>query len=429
MFSDRQEHPRRKAAPAALPFGSIAALALALCLALSGCGSSKPKSDTSASNAAKTTAQSPQAEKAKAEREAISGLAPPRALSADTVLAHVGSAPIAYAAVRRQMQLKSLGSPLPEPPAYSACITHKRAAAGGAGSSEAELKQACAASYQQLLAAALTLSIHTQWLLGEAAEEGLRVTPREVEEEFQASKQQFRSEAEFSAYRKSTGESVSDMLAGLKLGKLTNGIFENIKRKERVVTGTDVSSYYNAHKSKFAISEGRKVRIVRTTTEASALRRLKQLREGESFASIAAELTRIGQPIGAEHGEVKNLLPGIFEEKKLNNAIFSAQLHRLYGPLRINTLRRTIAPESNSGFFIFEVVDKVPGRQRPLAEVKAKIAEELARERKAGNLASSIAAIKAKWRARSSCEPGFVVKNCRQYTGPEVTSSTDPYTL
>jgi hypothetical protein len=425
MFIDRQERHRGKAAPAALSLGAI--VALALCLALSACGSSKTKGDTGATAATASRAQSPQAEKAAAEREALSGLAPPRALSPDTVLARVGSAPITYATVRHQMQLKSVGSPLPEPPAYSACIAHQKAAAGTG--SPAALKQACETFYQQLLAAALTLSIHARWLLGEAAEEGLRVTPRELEREFQASKQQFRTEAEFSAYRKSTGQSVSDMFAELKLGKLTDGIFKNIKRRERAVTAADVSAYYNAHSAKFAIPEGRDVRILRTTTEASALRALKQLRQGASFQSIVAGLSHIGQPIGAEHGEVKNLLPGVFEEKKLNDAIFSAQLHRLYGPLRLNTLRRTIAPETNSGFFIFEVLGKVPGRQLPLAEVKAKIAEELAKERKASNLASSVAAIKAKWRARSVCEPGFVVKNCRQYKGPEATSSTDPYTL
>jgi hypothetical protein len=97
--------------------------------------------------------------------------------------------------------------------------------------------------------------------------------------------------------------------------------------------------------------------------------------------------------------------------------------------VRVTSLRKTIAPESDSGFFLFEVLRTVPGRQIPLSKVKATIADELAKGEREHTLSSAIAKIKAKWRARTNCRSGFVVKNCSQYQASEFGVSGDPFTL
>jgi foldase protein PrsA len=406
------------------------------CLTLTACGNSHRATNHSAGNQAssnKTSAAkvTPQAEQAQALRESLKGIAAPGKIAPSRVLAHVGSKPVTFATVQHQMFLRSPQSPLPDPPSYTACVARLKAAAkaNSPGQPEVTLKETCQQHYEQLLQSALSSTIHAQWLIGEAAEEGASVSAKEVHEEFELSRKQFRTEAEFATYRKSSGQTIADMMAEIKLGKLTDKIFENIKKKEHPVTGAQVAAYYDAHRGKFAIPEGRDLKILRTATEVSALRAKQQLQSGKSFQSIVKGLSKIAQPITAKNGEVKGLVPHLFEEKPLNDAIFSAKLHRLYGPVRISSLRKTIAPESNSGFFLFEVTRTVPKRQIPLSKVKATIAAELAKGEKERTLATSVRAFKAKWRERTSCEPGFVVKNCRQYKANERGIGGDPYTL
>jgi hypothetical protein len=414
---------------------SLLALLAVLCLGLSACGSSKPKqssleSSTKSPEGTKTSKESQLArEQTQALAESTHQLATPTKLSPSTVLARVSGVPITFATVQHQMVLKSPQTPLPDPPAYSDCIARVKGTQSGLGRSEAQLKEACQQSYEHLFQSALSASIHNQWLIGEAGEEGVRVSPREVQEEFEQSKKQFRSEAEFATYRKGSGQTISDMLFEIKVGKLANGIFNNIKSKERPVTEATVAAYYRSHQSRYTIPEGRALRILRTTSEAAALRARQQLKAGKGFASIVAELPGIGQPITARHGEVKDLLPGVYGEKVLNDAIFSAQPGRLYGPVRVASVRRTIAPEADSGFFLFEVLRKIPAHLTALSQVKAAIREELVKAEKERTVSGAIAQIKAKWKARTDCQSGFVVKNCSQYTGSKRAEVGDPFTL
>jgi PPIC-type PPIASE domain len=406
-----------------------ALLASACCLLLLACGSSSKKTRQSTEAKQQTPQQAVASEQAELLKESISQLSPPAKIAPSTILAHVASTPITFAQVEHRMHLQSPEAPLPDPPAYSSCIARERAKAGGAQKSEGELKESCRTSYEHLLQLALSTAIHNLWLVGEAAEEGIHVSAREVQEEFQASKAQFRSEAQFNAYRKSTGQTLADMKEEVRIGKYSDAIFKNIKAREHPITDAEVLAYYNAHKSQYTIPEGRDVKILRTTTEASALRAKQELRQGKSFASIAKGLSSVAQPITAKDGEVKDLIPHLFEEKTLNNAIFNAKLNQLYGPLRVASVRRTIAPESNSGFFLFEVIKTIPARPVPLGQVRNGIAEELAKTQKERNLETSIAKIKAKWRARTICQAGFIVDNCSQYKAREAEAHKDPFTL
>jgi hypothetical protein len=403
---------------------------------VSACGASGKPKQSSVASSAKRAQQTKSAQEGQLGREQTQALAEstrqlatPSKLAPSTVLAHVAGVPITFASVQQQMVLKSPQTPLPDPPAYSACIARVKGTQAGLGRSEAKLKEVCQQSYEQIFQAALSAAIHNQWLIGEAAEEGIHVSSGEVQKEFAQSKKQFRTEAEFATYRKSSGQTISEMLFEIKLGKLVNGIFKNIEGKERPVTEATVAAYYRAHQSQFTIPEGRTLRILRTTTEAAALRARQQLKAGKSFASIVAELAGIGQPITAKDGEIEDLLPGVFGEKVLNDAIFSAQPGRLYGPVRVASVRRTIAPESDSGFFLFEVLRKVPAHSTALSQVKASIHEELFKAEKERTVSSAIAQIKAKWKARTDCEPGFVVKNCKQYEGSAKNEPGDRFTL
>lgn len=404
--------------------------ALCSALTLAACaGGSSASSKSSQASPGHTSATS--ATQAASTSTTLSTLPPPSAVTPQTLVASVWGKPIRFATVKSIMAVESAPEPVPDPPSYATCIAYAKAAAQKAGETapaEAQIKQNCQQRYEKLLGPAVSKAIHNQWLLGEAREAGIAISEEAVLREYDASKKSYKTSAEFENSLKSTGQSVPEVLQELRIGQIADAIFKLIKEKERTITPAIAAAYYAAHPQQFTVPEGRDVRILRTTSQASAINAVKELQAGRSFAELAKQLSQIGQPIGAEEGEVKDLLPGIFEEKSLNDPIFAAQLNHLYGPLQITAAHKTIAPETNSGFFIYEVKRMIPAKLTPLSQVEAKIAASLTEAQKNSTLSGFIAAFRAKWTARTDCQAAFVVRNCKQFKGAH-PGEEDPYTL
>jgi foldase protein PrsA len=389
---------------------TLLALLLA-CLALSACGSSsKPKRSSAGTSGAGAT-----------DVARTSTIPSPSTVAPSKVVARVGEKAIRFATIAHLMKIKSAQTPLPDPPSYAKCIAGIRAKGTGAAAKqpEAQIKRLCQKGYEAALQSAVSTAIHNQWLLGAGAELGVSVSPAEVQREFDLSKKSFKSDAEFETYRKSTGESLADMRLQLKLGKLIDKVFQKLKRKEHPATSAQVAAYYAAHRSQYAIPEGREVRILRTTTKAAAISAKQELQSGKSFAALVKQFSTVGQPLTAKHGEIADLKPTLFGEKTLNQAIFSAPLNRLSGPVRVIATHKDIPAESGSGYYLFEVTRIVPGSQTPLGAVRNSIAEELTKAQKEHTITSFVLAFRRKWRAKSDCEPGYIAPNCRQYKVPK----------
>ena len=422
------------------------ATALALCalFALSACGGSKSSTGATASNpsaSSSSTSASPgqPANASASPNDPATIILPSGPAASHTVLATVAGKPITAAEVQGLIVQKSGQAPVPDPPRYPICIAKLKAEAANEaspsakalkGRSESQLREVCREHYEEALRVALGTAIHNRWLSGEAVKDQIHIGERAVQEEFEASRKSFKNSAEFETYLKGSGQTVAVMKAEIKLGKITDALFAKAKSKDHPPSPGEVAAFYEQHRQSFAIPAGRHVRILRTATEASALKAMSELRAGKSFAAVASELSAIAQPITAKNGEVKDLKPHLYEEKPLNDAIFNAKANRLYGPLRINAAHRTIASETNSGFFIFEVKGVVPGYRTPLSKVKASIAQQLEAQQKQQNLASFVAAFKRSWRTQTDCRPGYVlVSFCKQFKAPKGASAEDPYTL
>lgn len=408
-------HPRRLV---------VVPAAVALTIGMASCGGGT--SNTSGAASVQTST-------ADASREPH--VKTPIVIPADTtprsaVLAHVGDKPVTLAEVQHLMVSLAAPSQVPDPPAYAHCSAASQATpvkltSSTPTQSSSQLQQTCRARYEELFRAALSRAIHDHWIRGESAELGLSVSGREVQDELDASKTG--SDAEFEAYAKRTGRTIADMKSELEVNKLTNKIFEKIKANEQPVNDADVAHYYNTHRSEFYLPRGRTVRIVRTASAVSATRAIQEIRSGKGFARVAKELSAIGQPVGAKNGEVRDLKPGVFEEKSLNDAIFKGRLHHLYGPDFVAASHKTIAPETNSGFFIFEATRTTPAQQVPLAKAKAVITNALVNTKKEETLANAVAAYRRKWKSRTDCQAGSVVEYCKQE--PVKAEAVDRYTL
>jgi foldase protein PrsA len=359
----------------------------------------------------------------------------PRGAAAQQPVALVNGKPITAAELERWYVVKLSGQHVADEDDYKTCIAAlKKQAEKRTGEKivgVAELMRMCTARFEEGHAVtALEAAIHTRWLSGEAAEEGIKVSDREVQQELAENEKAAGGRAKLEAYLKGIHQTMAEARAEVRLNKVADAIFKRIEAKSHAAAGAEVASYYAGHSQQFTLPAGRRVRIVRTTTAAAAAKVKRELLAGTSFAQMAKKLSAIGQPITAKNGEVAHLTPRTFQEPALDNAIFSAKLNRIYGPIKLTARHETIAPETNSGYFIFEVKEIVPAHEAPLAAVRASLAKQLTKQQKAQNLAAFVRAFRSRWKARTDCRPGYVLTRfCRQYKPKAGEQEADPYAL
>ena len=350
-------------------------------------------------------------------RRASAGDAPTgAAATADrsrTVVAAVQGKPITEGQLRHAMASAGVSrQEVPEPPHYAACIEQARTGAGSTKAT-AQLERDCQARYRTLLVPALNSLIHARWLIGEAAEEGLKLDQAALSREYASAARQPQSQSALAR----SGRSFADLKSGLMLAQLSDRIYEGIERRTPRVTPARVSSFYDMHRRSFRLPERRDLRIVRTASDAAAKGVRRQIEAGRSFASVVRQI-KLPQPVFTKEAFLPGLVPHSFSEKVLNDAIFKAPTGALEGPVRISL-----------GYYVFKVTRVRHPRQQTLAEVRSAIERQLPEQLHKQVLARFVKAFRAKWRARSDCRPGYVVEDCRQYQGSGIAADRDPYTF
>jgi foldase protein PrsA len=306
---------------------------------------------------------------------------------------------------------------VPDPPTYTKCIAHLKAiepapAKGQKPKTEAELKTQCEQQYKALQQQVLGFLISADWVLGQAEEQGVKVSDKEVIAQFnKLKKQQFPKEAEFQKFMTSTGQTVSDLLLRVKLSMLTTKIQEKVtKGAKKQVTEAAVAKYYNEHKSLYGEPERRDLRIILTKTEAAAKQARKEIESGKSFASVAK--SKSIEPTSKNNGgEIQGVVKGQ-EQKGLSESAFAAKRGVLSGPVK-----------TPFGYYVYEVKAIHAPTQQSLTQVKASVKQQLASTQQQAALTKFVKEFKERWKARTECRTGYVVANCKQYKEPKTTAS------
>ena len=252
---------------------------------------------------------------------------------------------------------------------------------------------------------ALSYLITSHWLIGEAAEEGMVVSSREVSEQLQARIASYSNgRAEFNEVVKSRGETLADVNFEIELELASDKIHRMLTAKEHAITPALALAYYDAHKAAFVAPEERKL-VVWSSESLSTARKVK--REVEHGRSLS-------------HVEERKLLQYVRHPPRnaLEVAIFSAPTGPVMGPV-------TVGPNH----FVFEVKFTVSPRQKTFAQVRGKIESQLAAEQRQRVLLAFATEWERRWRSRTSCSAGYVVPKCSQYTaktsGPEIPASLE----
>jgi parvulin-like peptidyl-prolyl isomerase len=293
---------------------------------------------------------------------------------------------------------------IPEPPGYTACITHLKESSKK--STQAELKKQCVQQYKAYLQEVLSFLTSSQWVLSEADKLGVKVSDKEVRKQFTTIKdEQFKKTSEFEKFLQSSGQTISDLLLRVKLNMLSTKIQAKVIKK-KPVTEKEVSQYYEKHKSRYGTPEKRAVYLVLTKTEAQAASAKKEIEGGKSFGSVAKKVSI--DPVSKASG---GLLPEVVkgqENPTLDKALFSASVGTLTGPLK-----------TPYGYYVFKVKGTTAGTQQSLAQSKAAIKSQLTATREQTTLSKWIKEFKKRWKAKTECASGYVVANCKSYKEPK----------
>jgi foldase protein PrsA len=306
---------------------------------------------------------------------------------------------------------------VPDPPTYTACIAHLEATApkpakGQSKPTAAALKTQCEQQYTALKQQVLGYLISANWVIGEASEQGIKVSDGEVQKQFnQIKAQHFPKEAEFQKFLANTGYTVSDVELRVKLELLSTKIQAKVSKKAgKKPNQKEIAAYYEQHKSQYGQPEKRNILIILTKTQAQAESAKKEIQSGSSFASVAKKVSI--DPVSKAAG---GSLPGVVkgqEEKALDEAVFSAKLNVLGGPIK-----------TPFGYYIYEVKKTIPGSQQALAQVQSTIQQQLTAEKQQKAITEFIKNFRKKWTSRTECRSEYSVQDCKSYKAPKTAAT------
>jgi foldase protein PrsA len=345
--------------------------------------------------------------------------------AAKTVVMRIAGKPITQAEVEHVMAIGQVKKEVPDPPSYTACVAHLQTseAKTGQGSAKptvAQLKSQCAHTYEVLKSQALHTLIASTWVIREASDLGLNVSDAEVHQRYEQEKNQaYKSEAALQQYLKTSGQTVSDLVSGVRLELDSEAIRKYVKRKVGPVTQARIASYYNTHKQLYVVPEQRDIEAIRTWTKTAITKAKQEVKSGTNFGDVAKRVS-IDRPSN-EHGGVTLGVVRGQEEKGLDEAIFAAKPHTLVGPLHLR-----------QRYYIFEVTKITPARQKPFQEIETSISQQLPTELEQQALVRFIKTWREKWRVKTDCSVGWIVQKCRQYRASTATIHPEvevPYEL
>ena len=303
---------------------------------------------------------------------------------------------------------------VPDPPDYAKCIKAKRDAAAKTKSkarpTDKQLTNQCKQEYTSLRDQALGLLIAAEWLEGEAAEQGVKVTPAEVTKAIETQrKEQYPKEADFRKALKDAGFTMEDLRYQTRLQQLQEKLVDKISKGVKDPTAKQISDYYEKNKSQFGTQETRDLRIVLAKDKATAERAKQAIEDGESWATVAK---RYSTDEGSKNQGGKLTVTKGNQEPAFDDAVFAADKGDLLGPLK-----------TQFGYYVVRVDKITKGSQQSLQEATPTIKQVLEQEGQQKAIADFSEEYRKEWTEKTECRKGFAIQGCKN--GPkESTTAT-----
>jgi foldase protein PrsA len=274
--------------------------------------------------------------------------------------------------------------------------------------------------YEELKDAALGELLDTIWIQGEAEELGISVTPKQIATEFATiKKQNFKSEAEYQKFLKTSRFTKDDVLARVKLQLLSTQIQEQISQEAPPPSAAEVAAYYDSVKeTQFTTAESRDVRVVVNEDKAKIEAAKAALEKDNSAASWKKVATKYSSdPSTKSKGGLQKALTEelLQSQPDLKAAIFDNPTGVLVGPIEVQ-----------NNFFVLQVEKLNPEKVQTLAEVSAQIKSQLTQTLAQEVFSEFVAEYQSKWQSRTFCADGYVIERCANFVGDGHPANAPP---
>jgi parvulin-like peptidyl-prolyl isomerase len=273
-----------------------------------------------------------------------------------------------------------------------------------------------APEFETLKDEALNDVLDQAWIQGEAEERGVEASDREVEEEFQTTRDQnFKTDKEYADFLKQSCFTQEDVNERVRLQVISNKIQEKITSESADVSDADAEKFYEANKEQFAQPATRNIRLVLNQDAAKAQEAADQLSEDnspESWKKVAAEFSTDAS--SKDKGGVReSITEGVFPEA-VDEEIFNASEGEVVGPI-----------ETDAGTYVFQVDSITEETTTPLDEARAQIDEQLASQLQQEAFSDFLSDYRDRWVELTICAEDFIGERCDNFGG-EVTPCPDP---
>jgi parvulin-like peptidyl-prolyl isomerase len=260
--------------------------------------------------------------------------------------------------------------------------------------------------------------LETIWIQGLAAEEGISVTEKEVQEELKKLKDQnFKSEAEFKKFLKTSHYTTQDVNERVKIQILSTKIQERLAEGAGEPSKGEIKDYYEEAKAaQFTTPPTRDVRVLIAKEAKDAEAAAARLRKDDSQKSWEAAIKKYSESEAPNGG----LQSGVTEEQyvgEVGEAIFSAPVGEVEGPLDYAT---------SGGQVVFEVEKKNPEKVQPLGEAEAQIKSQLQQQQQEQVFNGFVSGFQSLWRSRTFCATDYKVEKCSNFKSDGRPAEADP---
>jgi foldase protein PrsA len=309
----------------------------------------------------------------------------------EDVVARVGETEITKADFERALRFAA--GRANDPRDFAACAAAKQRQGDGKDMAEAQLVEQCKAEYAQLKRIVMDYLIKAEWTRQEAEARDVALSDAEIGQAVAQARQGGFLDSE---RLKDAGVTEQQVLVRIRQNRLQLKLTEQITAPSREISSEEIADYYRVNRTELAVPNRRDIRIVITRARARALAAKAALENGRSWETVAREYS-VHLLSRASGGRITNARKGESDEG-LGAAIFRAGKGQLTGPVR-----------DDDTWAVF-VVDKIkPAYQPTLAQARDEVRDRL----RSGRERRALEAYTERYRAATTCAPGFRIPACK----------------
>jgi foldase protein PrsA len=312
---------------------------------------------------------------------------------------------------------------IPDPPNFAKCVANQAqqpVPKGAKKPTAAQLKTQCKQQYDALKQQVMQFLVSAEWISQEADKQGVKVSDKEVQKQFQDQKKQsFQKDSDYQKFLKNSGMTEADLLFRVKLDVISNDVRTKILKGKDKVTDAQVASYYNKNKQRFAQPERRDLEVVLTRTKDKADAAKSALDGGQKWSSVAKKYS-IDEASKAQGGKLPGVAKGQ-QEKAFDDAIFGADKGKIVGPVK-----------TQFGYYVFKVDKVTPASQQSLTQTKETIRNLLKSQNQQKALNDFVKKFRSDYKDKTKCAKAYVIPDCanapKAKTTPTPASGQAPQT-